>query len=211
VSDSELEPLGIPGQSIAPRGRLARWLLGTAGVFLLGVMLVAIPRPRAIRKEEGLTLIETIGLADDRQLVILRKKHYALVLGVTRSATHLLEKVSMASLDSDYHTVINAIIKRESESPELWRMRPLFSGSYRTEYAPEERAAPARRSSLGELRASLQVVGPARASVTTAQPATMTELRSRGSKGKHVQRAKPVQSDRDAVMRRLQERARRAS
>jgi hypothetical protein len=131
------------------------------------------------------------------------------VLGVTRQATHLLEKVAMTSLDSDYHSTINAIIKRECESTELWRMRPLFSASYRAEQAPEERTAPARQTSLSELRASLQVVGPTLAASTAARPATMSALRERSVSAPAVSRAQS--GDRDAVIRQLREQARRAS
>ncbi|MDQ3023856.1 MAG: hypothetical protein M3R04_05660 [bacterium] len=212
VADTELGGLDIPGRSRKQTGGLGKLLLGVAVVLVGGVVVMAIPRPRRRRESsDGLTLIEKIGLSEGNELVILRKKHYAFVLGVTRSATHLLEKVSMASLDSDYNTVINDIIKRETESPELWRMRPLYSASYRTEHAPEERAAPVRRTSLSELRASLHVVGPALATSAVAQPATMTGLRERG--GSPVNSVKPGESSssRDAVIRKLREQARRAS
>jgi hypothetical protein len=217
VDDTELSPLGIPGRqqvATAP-SRLRGWLFGLCGLFALGAIVVAVPKPRAVGKaDDGLTLIETIGIGDGREIVILRKKHYALVLGKTRSATHLLEKVSMASLDSDYSSVINAIIKRESESPELWRMRPLFSGSYRTDYAPEERSAPSRRTSLAEMRAALQVVGPERLASTPAVRSSMGELRQRSEAPSVSARSRSVSGgtvSREVVMRRIREQARKAS
>jgi hypothetical protein len=215
LDEAQLDPLGIPGESaVGSSGRLRGWLFGLCGLFALGAIVVALPRPRvAAKADDGLTLIESIALAEGRELAILRRKHYALVLGVTKQATYLLEKVSMASLDAAYSTAINAIIKRESETPELWRMRPLFSGSFRADYAPEERAAPSRRTSLAEMRASLQVVGPARVSSTPAVRASMSDLRQREvpSVSARCRSHSGGTGSREAVIRRIREQARRAS
>jgi hypothetical protein len=216
LDEAQLDPLGVPGEKTiaAAPSRLRGWLFGLCGLFALGAIVVALPRPRvAAKSDDGLTLIESIALAEGRELVILRKKHYALALGVTKQATHLLEKVSMASLDSDYNSVINTIIKRESETPELWRMRPLFSANYRTDYAPEERAAPSRRTSLSEMRSGLQVVGPSRVTATPAVRASISELRQRevpsvAARSRTVDTGK---ASREAVIRRIREQARRAS
>jgi hypothetical protein len=216
LDTAHLDPLGVPGTAtLRSTNRLRGWLFGLCGLFALGALVVALPRPRSVAKsDDSLTLIESIALAEGRELVILRKKHYALVLGVTKQATHLLEKVSMASLDADYHSAINAIIARESETPELWRMRPLFSGSYRTDYAPEERAAPTQRTSLAELRASLHVVGPLQATTTApAVRASMSELRQREvpSVSARTRAHSSGTMQREVVIRRIREQARRAS
>jgi flagellar biogenesis protein FliO len=215
----ELAPLGVPGQTQRqPIGRVAKVLLGLSGVFLLVVVGAVMPKPWRRRKGHSgdeLALIETVALGAGREIVIVRKKHYALVLGVTRQATHLLEKVPASSLDTDYQRVIGRIIQRESDSSEQqWRLRPLFSGTYRASYSEELSGAPVTRTSLAELRQQLQVIGPAAAPAVRRSGSPRAAATSKLQLSPGVKKASPVRRgsmSREVVKQRLREQARRAS
>lgn len=169
--------LGIPtGRPVPVNGRgsrVARWLLGLSGVCVLALVLIALPRPR--RRTEGDRIIETIELEGGRRLVIAARKHYALVLGETERSLHLLEKVAMHRLSGEYRETIDAIIARETEQTELWRMRPVFTSLLEPAYTPETQARSTSHTSIAELRAQLEVL-PARGGEPAVRRRRMTHI-----------------------------------